>query len=77
MNKQFMMKMVQAKQLEYEALKEILPEPMLNKMAKMEEELIEFGKEYFMNVMYFEKKTNSPASDPETIKKTRKVTIES
>ncbi len=75
MNKEFMMKMMQAKQIEYEALKEIMPEPMVKRIAKIENELIEFGKEYFMTVMCAEKKDNSEkAKDSQS--KARKVTIE-
>lgn len=75
MNKEFMIKMMQAKQLEYEALKEIMPEPMVKRIAKIESELIDFGKEYFMTVMCAEKKDHQ-ATDQETKSKARKVTIE-
>lgn len=49
MNKQFVMKMMQAKQLQYEALKEIIPEKMLKRLTKMEDELFEVGKEFLFS----------------------------
>lgn len=75
MNRQFVMKMMQAKQLEYEALKEIMPDPLVNRISSLERELIDFGKEYFMTVVCADKKEN-PSSEQEPKPKTRKVTIE-
>ncbi len=47
MNKQFMVKMLQAKHLEYEALKEVMPECMAKRVNKIGEELLEVAMEYF------------------------------
>jgi hypothetical protein len=69
------MKMMQAKQMEYEALKEIMPEPVMNRISSLEKELIDFGKEYFMTVVCTDKK-ESMSAQPESKSKTRKVTIE-
>jgi len=52
MNKQFVNKMLQAKQLQYEAFKEIMPEPMVKKIESLGNELVEIGKEYFMSVSF-------------------------
>jgi negative regulator of genetic competence, sporulation and motility len=78
MNKEFMKKMIQAKQLEYEAFKEILPEPAAKRIAKLETELLEFGKEYFMTVMFDGKGANKEAKNTasDANGKVRKVTIE-
>lgn len=75
MNKEFMIKMMQAKKLEYEALKEVLPVPVVNRISSLEKELMDLGKEYFMTVVCSEKK-ESPAAEPEAKSKARKVTIE-
>lgn len=74
MNKQFMVKMMQAKQLQYEALKEIMPEPMLNRVTKIEGELIDLGKELFTSAMCQSGKGSQNSDASET--KIRKVTIE-
>lgn len=74
MNKQFMVKMMRAKQLQYEALKEVMPETMLKKVTKMEEELLDLGKELISSAVLHSEECSksSAASDP----KIRKVTIE-
>lgn len=75
MNKEFMTKMMQAKQLEYEALKEVMPEAMVNRITKIENELIDFGKEFFMTMMANTNNDNH-SSDTDSKSKARKVTIE-
>lgn len=75
MNKQFVVKMMQAKKLQYEAFKEIMPEPMANRIIKLENEIFEIGKEYFMSGVY-EASKNQQNESSETKAKTRKVTIE-
>lgn len=75
MNKQFMIKMLQAKQLEYEALKEILPEPVVTKITDLEKDLIDLGKEYFMTVLGSEKNEKT-SSESGAGARARKVTIE-
>ncbi len=51
MNRHFVVKMMQAKQMEYQALKEIMPECMVNRVEKVEDELIAIAKEYFVSMM--------------------------
>ena len=75
MNKQFVVKMMQAKQMEYQALKEIMPECMVNRIEHLENEFIEIAKEYFMSVMNDSKKGVAP-SNKGSDNKVRKVTIE-
>jgi len=75
MNKQFVVKMMQAKQLEYEALKEVLPESMVKRVEKLEGELAETAMELFMT-MSKNAEANSNSSMKDTNSKIRKVTIE-
>lgn len=74
MNRQFVVKMLQAKQLEYQALKEIIPEPVVNRIEKLELELVEIAKEYFCTVMNGTDTKEQETTSEKT--KTRKVTIE-
>jgi len=75
MNKQFVIKMMQAKQLEYEALKEVLPESIVKRVEKLESEFAETAMELFMTMNKdTSSKSNSTKSD--TNCKVRKVTIE-
>lgn len=75
MNKEFVIKILQAKQLQYEAIKEVMPENILNRIENIENELLAIGKEYFMkdivNPSYNKNKSTS-----ETKASIRKVTIE-
>lgn len=75
MNKQFVIKMLQAKQLEYQALKELLPNSMAKRVKKLETEIIDLGKEYFMTVLKKEE-SGGTSSSSEASTKVRKVTIE-
>jgi hypothetical protein len=70
-----MVKMIQAKQLEYQALKEIMPELMVNRIEKLENELMELAKEYFMSMMSGTKDRHE-TTDTAAKSKVRKVTIE-
>ena len=74
MNKQFMIKMIQAKKLQYEALMEILPEGMVKRVEHLEGELLELGKECFVALMDMPKDKSSNPSESKS--GTRKVTIE-
>lgn len=76
MNKQFVVKMMQAKQLEYEALKEVLPESMVKRVEKLESELAETAMELFMAMSKDTSTTKSNSSKNDTNSKVRKVTIE-
>lgn len=51
MNEQFVLKMLQAKHLQYEAMKEILPEGVLNRIKSIETELLDIVTEYFTSVV--------------------------
>ena len=75
MNKEFIIKILQAKQLQYEALKEVMPENMLNRIVNIENELIAIGKEYFLKVI-INPSNNNNESTSETKANIRKVTIE-
>jgi endo-alpha-1,4-polygalactosaminidase (GH114 family) len=75
MNKEFIIKILQAKQLQYEALKEVMPENMLNRIVNIENELIAIGKEYFMKVI-INPSNNDNESTSDTKASIRKVTIE-
>jgi hypothetical protein len=70
-----MVKMLQAKQLEYEALKEVMPECMVKKVNKLGEELLEVAMEYFKTANRW---TGDEEQAPENEGKTRinKITIE-
>ncbi len=75
MNRQFIVKMMKAKQMEYQALKEIMPECMVNRIENLENEFVVIAKEYFLSAMEDTGKasdTSQSASDT----KVRKVTIE-
>ena len=74
MNKEFVTKMVKAKQLELEALKEILPAYVVKRMEQAEGELIQIAKECFMNAG--EKQDTAGESSSRDKNKARKVTIE-
>ena len=75
MNKQFMIKMMRAKQLQYQALKEVIPEYMINKITKLESDLLEVGKE-FITIIMSEKQEEHKATASDTKSKVHKVTIE-
>jgi hypothetical protein len=75
MNRQFVKKMVQAKRLEYQALKEIMPEKLAKRVAKLEGELLEFGKELVMTALSDLPK-DEQTSGSEAKPRTRRVTIE-
>jgi hypothetical protein len=77
MNKQFVIKILQAKQLQYEALKEIIPEPMVTRITKIEDELLELGKEYFMTAgCRTQNEEHTGQTGTKTKTKAHKVTIE-
>ena len=75
MNKEFIIKILQAKQLQYEALKEVMPENILNRIENIENELLAIGKEYFMKVI-INPSNNDNESTSDTKASIRKVTIE-
>lgn len=75
MSKQFVQKILQAKQLEYEALKEIMPEKIVNKLDALEDELLEYAREYFRAVVR-NKANQEGETSPKTMQGIRKVTIQ-
>ena len=75
MNKQFVVKMMQAKQLEYQALKEIMPECLVNRIAHLENEMVAIAKELFVSMMK-DSKEETTTSTKNSDNKVRKVTIE-
>ncbi|MDF2905209.1 MAG: hypothetical protein K0R34_530 [Herbinix sp.] len=75
MNRQFVVKMLQAKQMEYQAFKEIMPECMVDRIKNLENEFVAIAKEYFMSTMN-DAKTDTEASSKTSDVKVRKVTIE-
>ncbi|MBB2184405.1 hypothetical protein H0486_16110 [Lachnospiraceae bacterium MD1] len=76
MNKAFIIKMMKAKKMQYEALKEIIPEKMVNKISDLENEVIDLVKEYAMSE-FTETKCKNNTSEETASKKVHKVTIES
>ncbi len=76
MNREFVVKMMQAKKLEYEAFKEILPEKMVNKISTLESDIIDIMKECIMSG-YTGYETNKRKSEEPTAKKLKKIVIES
>lgn len=75
MNKEFVVKMMQAKQLEYQAMKEIMPEKLVNRIEKLEGEFVSLAKECFLTVLS-ESSAEKKTKEASTEGRTRKVTIE-
>lgn len=76
MNKEFMIKIMQAKKLEYEALKSVLPEKMSGRIEKVEKEIIEIAKDFAVaEFCGADLKEQNPQKKEE--KKVKKVSIES
>jgi hypothetical protein len=72
-----MVKMLQAKKLQYEAMKEIMPPGLTDRFEKLENELLDIGKEFFMAAMSeAEESKPSQTSEKEENNRTKKVTIE-
>ena len=63
MNRQFVVKMMKAKQMEYEALKEIVPECIVNHIENLESEFVAIAKEYFLSVMEDTKKDTATSAN--------------
>lgn len=74
MNRAFMVKILQAKHLEYEALKEIMPECMVMRVKKFEEELLEVAMDYFKAACQKADKENAPEDAAKS--RVNKITIE-
>jgi hypothetical protein len=70
-----LIKMAQAKKLQYEALKEVLPEKAVQCLEKLEGEILDCGKEYFVAMMK-DMQNDSQNTSSEKESGVRKVTIE-
>ena len=92
MNKEFVKKMLQAKQFEYEAIKEILPDNLRKKVDSVENDVIELMKDVAFDLLKDcvagnfnrsdennEKSTNNSSSvnkDNEKKKSSRKINVD-
>ncbi len=76
MNREFVKKMIQAKKLEYEALKEIMPEKLENRISGLEHDMMDIMKECVISG-FTGYENNKNKSDEPTEKKIKKVNIES
>lgn len=75
MNHEFVVKIMQAKKMEYEAIKEILPDKLLKHIDKLEIDMIDIMKE--LAISGFEDKGNNKSkSGVSKEKKIKKVEIE-
>ncbi len=74
MNREFMVKMVKAKQFQYEAMKEILPEKIVKRVDRLESEFFDMARECILSVVSDAEKNQS--KDMDKAPGIRKVTIE-
>ena len=72
MNKEFIVKIIKAKQLEYEAIKEILPDNMRKKLDKFEQDSQVLIKDVAIELM----KENAEETKPGIVKNTKKVEVD-
>lgn len=73
MNKEFVKKMIKAKKLEYEAIKELIPDNLKSKVKDFEEETSKFLKELALELIKDE--VNEKRSDGNE-KKVKKIGID-
>lgn len=84
MNREFIRKMMQAKKLEYEAVKDIMPESFKNTMDDCKREIfqyiqngvINYWKENQSSESNTSSKVNETACEPDKLKTTHKVHVE-
>ena len=74
-NKTFIVKMLRAKHMEYEAIKEIMPKPIKSALGEMEEETRSIVREIAIAYLK-EEKSDCPEEKKEEEKKTKKVNVE-
>ena len=74
-HKTFIVKMLRAKHMEYEAMKEIMPKPIKSVVEEMEEETRSIVREIAIAYMKEEKSDHNEEKIAEE-KKTRKVNVE-
>lgn len=75
MNKEFLKKMMKAKMLEYEAIKELIPSNMKDKIESCEKELMDTFKDIALEMIMEEKDSYSNKSD-DTKRKVKKIGVE-
>lgn len=75
MNKEFVKKMMKAKMLEYEAIKELIPSNMKDKVESCEKELIGTFKDIALEMIIEEKDSCSNKSD-DIKRKAKKICVE-
>jgi hypothetical protein len=72
MNKEFMAKIIKAKKLEYEALKDIMPDKLRARVDKFEKEAVDVLKDVAVEIM-----KDNQGHEAETVKKeTKKVKVD-
>ena len=75
MNKEFAVKLLQAKRMEYQAFQELLPKPVIRRIKRLETELISAVREcIFDEADHSAQAEASKTSD--TGRKSKKITIE-
>lgn len=72
MNKEFIVKVIKAKQLEYEAFKEILPESIRKQMDNFQKDAVDLLKDVAFELI----KDNVEKPKAEVIKTTKKVEVD-
>lgn len=75
MNKEFLKKMMKAKMLEYEAIKELIPSNMKDKVESCEKELIDIFKNIALEMINEEKNSDSNKGN-DIKKKVKKIGVE-
>lgn len=75
MNKEFVKKIMKAKMLEYEAIKELIPSNMRDKIESCEKELMDTFKDIALEMIMEEKNTDVNKAD-DTKKKVKKIGVE-
>lgn len=69
MYREFMKKMIKAKKLEYEAIKELLPDSMKEKVSEFEKEALESIKDFAMDIVTEEMKEKKSNGEKKVVKK--------
>lgn len=75
MNREFVVKMMKAKKLEFEAIKEIMPEKMASQINDLEKVMLELVKECILSELT-EEEADEPIYRKSTGKKVQKVVVE-
>lgn len=75
MNREFVVKMMKAKKLEFEAIKEIMPEKMASQISELEKVMLELVKECILSELTKEE-ADEGKYRKSTDKKVQKVVVE-